>query len=80
MERPDRLRSGRQLLANQPYDESLEADDVDEVAGTYSQRKVKNIRLRRRLAKDLWTCTLKLVEFIILRWRIMSHIHAEINQ
>lgn len=41
MERPDRLRSGRQLLANQPYDESLEADDVDEMAGTYSQRQVK---------------------------------------
>lgn len=48
MERPDRLRSGRQLLANQPYDESLEADDVDEMAGTYSQRQVKkNRRLRR---------------------------------
>lgn len=46
MERPDRLRSGRQLLANQPYDESLEADDVDEFAGTYSHRQVKNRRLR----------------------------------
>lgn len=46
MERPDRLRTGRQLLANQPYDESLEADDVDEVAGAYSQRQVKTRRLQ----------------------------------
>lgn len=53
MERPDRLRSGRQLLANQPYDESLEADDVDEVAGTYSQRQVKSRRLRRIFTKYL---------------------------
>lgn len=48
MDRPDRLRSGRQLLANQPYDESLEADDVDEMAGAYSKRQVKNRTL-------LWT-------------------------
>lgn len=44
MERTDRVRTGRQLLTNQPYDESLEAADSEEVAGVYSQRQVKNMR------------------------------------
>lgn len=75
MERPDRLRSGRQLLANQPYDESLEADDIDEEADAYSQRQVlrqggfRGAALRpgeqsqvRRLA--CWVC--KLMVLIIV--------------
>ncbi|XP_075891316.1 intraflagellar transport protein 46 homolog isoform X1 [Nelusetta ayraudi] len=49
MERPDRLRTGRQLLANQPYDESLEADDVDEVAGAYGQRQLDSRKRQRGL-------------------------------
>lgn len=44
MERTDRVRTGRQLLTNQPYDESLEAADSEEVVGVYSQRQVKNMR------------------------------------
>lgn len=49
MERTDRVRTGRQLLTNQPYDESLEAADSEEVAGVYSQRQSDSRRRGRGL-------------------------------
>lgn len=42
MERADRTRDTAQLLSNQPYDESLEVNDPEEVVRVYSQRPARS--------------------------------------